>query len=122
MSANVDMAEKEMATLEVSEQIARHLTNLPSPTDDLDEKLEALLEAEYRRRLARYSLTDRLMRQKYDLSFEEFERKKITEQRGYSWEVESDAVEWDLAISGIRTVQRQLAELLTKSPLQAGLI
>ncbi len=98
------------ATLAVSERIAQHLANLPVE-GDTDHKLRALLEAEYRRRLSRYSLTDRLLREKYGLSFEEFERQKITAQRNYSWEVESDAVEWDLAISGIQSTQRRLIEL-----------
>jgi hypothetical protein len=98
------------ATLAVSERIARHVASLPV-VGDADHKLRALLEAEYRRRLSRYSLTDRLLREKYGLSFEEFERQKITAQRNYSWEVESDAVEWDLAISGLQTMQRRLTEL-----------
>ena len=98
------------ATLAVSERIARHVASLPV-AGDTDHKLRTLLESEYRRRLSRYSLTDRLLREKYGLSFEEFEQQKITAQRNYSWEVESDAVEWDLAISGIQTMQRRLTEL-----------
>ena len=98
------------ATLAVSERTAQHLASLPV-AGDTDHKLRALLVAEYRRRLSRYSLTDRLLREKYGLSFEEFERQKITAQRNYSWEVESEAVEWDLAIGGLQTTQRRLTEL-----------
>lgn len=107
------VARKTMMTVQISEQIARHLTNLPSPTDSLDAKLTALLESEYRRRLALYYLTDRLMRQKYGMTFDEFERRQMTKQQGYTWEVEADAIEWDLAISGIRTLERRIAELGT---------
>ena len=35
----------------------------------------------------------------------------MVEQKGFAWDVESDAIEWDLAASGIRTMQRKLAEL-----------
>jgi hypothetical protein len=73
----------------------------------IDDKKKA-----YGRRLARYNLTDRQLRQKYQMSFEEFERQKVMEQRGYTWEVESDAIAWETAMDGIRTVQRQLSDLL----------
>jgi hypothetical protein len=103
-------------TLCVSEQVAQHLESLSTIGDGLDAKLSALLEAEYGRRLSRYSLTDRLMAQKYGMAFTEFERQKTTESQGYSWDVESDAIEWDMAISGIRTMQRKLSELLEAAP------
>jgi len=45
------------------------------------------------------------------MSFEEFERRHIVGEQGYTWEVESDAMEWDLAVSGIRTMRRKLMEL-----------
>jgi len=100
-------------TIVVSDEIARHLNSLSLGTaSDIGEKLRALLEAEYRRRLTRYSLTDRQLRQKYGMSFEEFERQQITKQQGYTWDVESDAIAWETAIDGIRTTQRQLRELL----------
>jgi len=108
--------EKDMVVLQVSESVAQHLEGLPTPAGDLDDKLLALLEAEYRRRLSRYNLTNRLMTKKYGVSFDEFERQRYTEQHGYSWEVESDAIEWDLAASGIRTMQRKLSALLEVSP------
>jgi hypothetical protein len=116
MSVKSAPAEGQTATLRVSERVAQHLESLPMAADDLDAKLSALLEAEYRRRLSRYSLTDRLMAQKYGLPFTEFERQKTVEQRGYSWDVESDAIEWDMAISGIRTMQRKLSALLEAAP------
>ncbi|MBU0491341.1 MAG: hypothetical protein KKA73_19320 [Chloroflexi bacterium] len=101
----------------VSEQTAQHLQQLPlAQATDVDSKLRSLLGAEYRRRLSRYSLTDRRLRAKYGMPFDEFERQEVVKQRGYSWDVESDAVEWDLAVSGIRTMHRALAELLGTQP------
>jgi len=94
----------------VSEETARHLDAL-SFAASTDGKLRALLIAEYRRQFARHDMVDRILRQKYKMTFEEFEQQRIVEQEGYSWEVESDAIEWDFAVSGIRTMHRKLAEL-----------
>lgn len=95
----------------VSERTARHIESLPLEINT-DGKLRALLESEYRRRLSLYSLTNRVLKKKYGMTFDEFESQRIVERRGYSWEVESDAIEWDLAMSGTRTMQRKLAELI----------
>ena len=100
-------------TLIVSDRIARQLQRLQwAKGDKTEDKLAKLIEAEYRRRLAHYSLTDRQLTQKYDMSFEQFERQQITLDKGFTWEVESDAIAWETAVDGIRTVQRQLSELL----------
>ncbi|MDM8552392.1 hypothetical protein QUF72_20065 [Desulfobacterales bacterium HSG2] len=99
-------------TITVSEGVARHLNSLSfDQVGDIDIKLRILLEAEYRRRLARHSLTDRELARKYGMSFEEFEKRQMTRQKGYSWDAESDAMAWETAADGIRTVRRQLAEL-----------
>ena len=100
-------------TLIVSDRIARQLQRLQwAKGDKTEDKLAKLIEAEYRRRLANYSLTDRQLTQKYDMSFDQFERQQITLDKGFTWEVESDAIAWETAVDGIRTVQRQLSELL----------
>jgi hypothetical protein len=100
-------------TLIVSDEIAQHLNHLVlGQTDDANEKLRLLLEAEYRRRLTYYRLTDQRLREKYQMAFEEFERQQITKQQDYSWDVESDAMAWETAIDGIRTMQRKLSELV----------
>ena len=49
--------------------------------------------------------------QKYQMTFEDFERQRITVQQGYTWEVESDAIAWETAVDGLRTVQRLLNDL-----------
>ena len=73
------------------------------PGVSLDRQVAHLAEHELRRRLARYQLTDRLFRQKYNMSLEEFESQRMVEQLDYSFEVESDHQDWDLAIDGIQT-------------------
>lgn len=79
--------------------------------ETLEVKLARLAEHEIRRRLARYQLTDRLFREKYGMSLEEFEAQEMVRKLGYSFEVESDHQDWDLAVDGIRTMQRRLQEL-----------
>ncbi len=78
---------------------------------DIDQKLRSLLEAEYRRRLTRYHLTDRQLQEKYGMEFAAFEAEQLTAKKNYSWDVESDAIAWETAVDGIETVQAQLAEL-----------
>ena len=96
-------------TITVSEEVVRRLNDLSiAQTDDVETKLQRLLVAEYQRRLARYRLTDRRLSQKYGMAFEEFERRQVTRQQEYSWEVESDAIAWETAIDGIQTMQQQL--------------
>lgn len=72
-----------------------------------------MLENEYRRRLVRYENTDRALREKYGMSFAEFQKKNIVKARRFSWEVESDAMDWEQAIDGIKTVKRRLKDLNT---------
>ena len=67
---------------------------------------------EFRRRLARYQLSDRLFREKYGVTLEEFETAETVKARGYSFDIENDHQDWDLAVDGIRTVERQLAFLI----------
>jgi hypothetical protein len=45
------------------------------------------------------------------LNFEEFTTRRVVKEKGYSWEVESDAMDWETAIAGIKTMERKLAEL-----------
>jgi len=97
-------------TIAVSDKIVQHLNNL-SLGNTLNDNLKMLLIAEYRRRLAHYHLIDRQLTQKYQKDFDEFEKQQITKQQGYTWEVESDAMAWETAVDGMRTLQRQLAEI-----------
>lgn len=58
-----------------------------------------------------YQLTDRLFQEKYGLTLEEFEAQEVVKAHDYSFEVESDHQDWDLAVDGMRTVEEQLANL-----------
>ncbi len=45
------------------------------------------------------------------MTFDEFVRQRIVREKEYSWDSESDAMEWETAISGMETMERHLKEL-----------
>jgi len=99
-----------MLQVEFSNRLINVL-NLLEPGVGPKQQVARLAEQELRRRLARYQLSDHLFREKYGMTLEGFETAEIVKARGYSFEVESDHQDWDLAVDGIRTVERQLAAL-----------
>ena len=80
-----------------------------------DEELKEILRKEYLRKLTRYKLIDELFRKKYGLTFEEFEKNDTVAKENYSWEVESNAQEWEAAVDGINTALEKLRELSSES-------
>lgn len=78
---------------------------------DPDSKVRQLIEAEYLRQTARYRRVDMALTHKYDMSFDDFVARRITQQRGYTWEVEQDAMDWETAVGGMATIERKLKEL-----------
>lgn len=99
-----------MLQIELSNRLISVL-NLLEPNIGPKQQVTRLAEQELRRRLARYQLSDRLFREKYGMTLEEFETAEIVKMRGYTFEVESDHQDWDQAIDGVRTIERQLAAL-----------
>lgn len=80
-----------------------------------EDEVEEVLRREYIRRLTRYRMTDDFYRKKYCMDFDGFQEANIVEKQNYGFEVESDAQEWELAIDGIRTVEKRLKELLNEN-------
>ena len=76
-----------------------------------EDELKEVLRRDYVRRLTRYRMTDDFYSKKYRMDFETFQKKNIVKKQGYTFEVESDSQEWELAIDGIKTVERKLKEL-----------
>ncbi len=76
-----------------------------------EDELKYLLRRDYLRRLTRYRMTDDFYKKKYNMDFESFEQANMVERQNYTFEVESDAQEWELAIDGIKTVEKKLKEL-----------
>ena len=75
-----------------------------------DEMTHALAN-DYRRKLITYKLVDEKFRKKYGMDFRSFEKQNIVKEKNFLWEVESDAMEWEHAIEGIKTYERKLKEL-----------
>ena len=99
-----------MLQVELSNRLISAL-NLLEPDVAPRQQVARLAEQELRRRLARYQLSDRLFREKYGMTLEEFEAADIVRQHGYSFDVENDHQDWDQAIDGIHTINRQLTAL-----------
>lgn len=99
-----------MEQIAISDRVLGVLDAL-EPDATVETQIAHLAEGELRRRLARYQLRDRLFQEKYGMSLVEFEEREVVKQHDYSFEVESDHQDWDLAVDGIRSVERQLAEL-----------
>lgn len=111
-----DVARQIERRVQMSEIILRESTQqfLQDPLfggESADAIIRHLLKAEYLRNLNQYRRVDRNLSQKYGVSFNEFVSSRMVQQKGYSWEAESDAMDWETAISGIKTVQRKLSEL-----------
>ncbi|MBI5193227.1 MAG: hypothetical protein HZA08_07290 [Nitrospirae bacterium] len=71
---------------------------------------EAVL-SEYERRLVLYKLTDERLKKKYVMSFKEFEEREMVKEKGFSWEVEKDAMDWEHAVDGIRYLQEKINKI-----------
>lgn len=76
----------------------------------IDEIREALIN-EYRRRLITYKMVDEAMRKKYGMSLNDFESANMVRERNFSWDVESDSMEWEHALEGVRYVEQKLKDL-----------
>lgn len=77
---------------------------------DVDTRVRLLLEGEYLRRLGRYRRLDRPLTQKHGMTFEEVMARRVVQQQGYTWDVETDAMGWETAVDGMRTMERKLQE------------
>ena len=82
---------------------------------DLNSKIRKILEKEIRRRIKEYDLIDRGFQKKYGMSLDEFEKKEVIKQKGYSFEVESDYDDWDAAVDAVKTLKEDLKKLWQKA-------
>ena len=48
------------------------------------------------------------------MNFEEFRDKEMVKKLNYSFEAESDFCDWEMAITGIEDLQKDLVELMEK--------
>ncbi len=100
-----------MTTVALLERTREFLNETVPGTRDPNVQVHQLIESEYLRRLGRYRRTDMTLARKYEMSFAEFVARRIPRQKDYSWEVEQDAMDWETAVGGIATIERQLQQL-----------
>jgi hypothetical protein len=100
-----------MSVQELQQSTRQLLQDSQLEGQDLDAKVRLLLRSEYLRRLARYRHVDHMMASKYGMQFDEFVAGRLVKAKGFTWDVESDAMSWEAAISGIKTMERKLGEL-----------
>ncbi len=79
--------------------------------EPIDRILVKALINELRRKLNEFILIDSSMRRKYGMSFEEFKAKNIVKEKNFSFEVESDYCDWELAVDGIKTIKEKIEKL-----------
>ena len=97
-----------MTTVELREQTRALLNETVPEKRNPDDPVRQLLEAGYLRQLGRHRRTDLAMTAKYGMTFEAFISRRLPRQKGYSWEVEQDAMTWETAIGDIATMERKL--------------
>jgi hypothetical protein len=106
-----------MSNTDLWERTRQLLEEAPIQGLNVDAKVRQLLNAEYLRKLSQYRRTDQMLSRKYSMTFEQFVARHVVHDQQYSLEAETDAMEWETAISGMQTVERKLAELR-----EAGLV
>ena len=90
-------------TLEVARQLA--------PASTADSSVREILANEIRRRMNRYELLIRRFVAKYGMDFETFRDQRVVEKHDYSFEVESDYCDWEMAVTGLAALKEQLTKL-----------
>jgi hypothetical protein len=76
-----------------------------------EDELKEVIRRDFVRKLTGYRLTDDSYKKKYNMDFPSFQKANIVEKQNYSFEVESDAQEWELAIDGIETLTKKLKDI-----------
>lgn len=76
-----------------------------------EKELKEAVLSEYERRLVLYRLTDERFKKKYGMNLTEFEKKNLVKEKGFSWEVEKDAMEWEHAVEGIESLQEKINKI-----------
>jgi polyhydroxyalkanoate synthesis regulator phasin len=87
------------------------ILDLLIPEGDLDYKVRKLLMEDLKRKLTEFQLIDNRFRKKYGMTLDEFEKRNIIREKGFSFEVESDYHEWDSAADAIKTLRAKVEDL-----------
>lgn len=80
--------------------------------DILPEKeIKDAVLGEYEKRLVLYKLTDEQLKKKYKMDFKDFDEKNIVKKKGFSWDVEQDAMQWEHAVEGIKYIEKKIKKI-----------
>jgi hypothetical protein len=90
--------------MSLSEEMV-NITQKVISEENIEKGMAKLLYNETRRKLIEYELLDRNLTKKYGMSFDEFREKKMIEKLGYTWEVEKDYHNWEIARDGIEMME-----------------
>ena len=98
--------------MSISEEVV-NITRKVISEENIEKGMAKLLYNETRRKLIEYELLDRNLAKKYGMSFDEFREKKMIEKLGYTWEVEKDYQNWEIARDGIETMNGMIDRVRT---------
>ena len=98
--------------MSISEEVV-NITRKVISEENIEKGMAKLLYNETRRKLIEYELRDRNLAKKYGMSFDEFREKKMIEKLGYTWEVEKDYQNWEIARDGIETMKGMIDRVRT---------
>jgi len=87
------------------------ILNLIIPEGDIDYKVRKILREDIKRKLVEFQLIDNRFQKKYGMTLDEFEKRNIIKEKGFSFEVESNYHEWDSAVDAIKTLKAKIKDL-----------
>lgn len=76
-----------------------------------ENELKEAVISDYEKKLVMYKMTDERLKKKYSMTLKEFEERNTVKEKGFSWDVEKDAMEWEHATEGIRYLQEILIKI-----------
>ena len=94
----------------ITEKTTRIL-NLIIPEGDIDYKVRKILREDIKRKLAEFQIIDNRFQKKYGMTLDEFEKRNIVKEKGFSFEAESDYHEWDSAVDAEKTLRAKIEDL-----------
>ena len=94
----------------ITKKTSKVLDNL-IPEGDIDSKVRKVIIEDLKRRLAEFQLIDYRFQKKYGMTLNEFEKREIIKEKGFSFEVENDHHEWDSAADAIKSLKGHLKDL-----------
>lgn len=94
------------------------ILNLIIPEGDIDYKVRKILREDIKRKLVEFQLIDNRFQKKYGMTLDEFEKRNMIKEKGFSFEVESDYHEWDSAVDAIKTLKAKIKDLTNTQNLQ----